>query len=431
LGKLKADSNYSKQKNKIKLRKQFIPIRAKILNVQTNEVDQFLYRTGRMVFVNLRSVLSQTYIKFISVLAASSFLLLSLFPAVVSAQPNNPSAASIKAQIEAIENQIQEKKSQLAEVEAQLEEMQKQLEIATERYREAQDRLQSARTRQVEVRLKAEQTQAELQSKQEIFSRRVKTIYKEGEMSYLAIILNSENLSDLFARIRYLILITKHDSELIETIKIKKVELEKIQEQLSTIIEEEQRALYELEVRKLAIQSEQQKLENYRRSLSREIQQQLALIDELTRRQQQLYRSYYAIIPEAFGIEITPGSVVETALQYLGFPYVWGGEDPETGFDCSGLVRYVYLKHGIELPHFSGYQFKMGRPVSKDELMPGDLVFFGNPVHHVGIYIGNGYFIHAPRTGDFVKITPLNSRSDYAGARRILGYVMPTVPPRP
>lgn len=379
--------------------------------------------------MKLRAAPSRKKIKFTLAFAACLLLLLSLLPGTAPAQPNNPNAAAIKAQIEAIESQIQEKRGQLAEVEAQLEEMQKQLEIATERYREAQDRLQSARTRQVEVRLKAEQTQAELQSKQEIFSRRVKTLYKEGEMSYLAIILNSENLSDLFARIRYLILITKQDSELIETIKTKKVELEKIQEQLSSIIEEEQRALYELEVRKLAIQSEQQKLENYRRSLSREIQQQLALIDELTRKQQQLYRSYYAIIPEAFGIEVTPGSIVETALQYLGVPYVWGGENPDIGFDCSGLVRYVYLKHGIELPHYSGYQFKMGKPVSKDELMPGDLVFFGNPVHHVGIYIGNGYFIHAPKTGDFVKITPLNSRSDYAGARRILGYVMPTVSP--
>jgi cell wall-associated NlpC family hydrolase len=359
-------------------------------------------------------------------------LLTFLFPTHIAlSQPSNPQAAVIRAQIEAIENQIQAKKQQLADVEAQLEEMQTQLEMATEHYREALDRLQTAKARQTEVRLKAEQTQAELQSKQEIFAKRIKTLYKEGELSYLAIILNSENLADFLARIRYLILITRQDSELIETIKIKKVELEKIQEELSHIIEEEQRALYELEIRKLAIQSEQQKLENYRRSLSAEIQQQLALIDELTRRQQQLYRSYYAIIPEAFGINVSPGSVVETALRYLGVPYVWGGEDPATGFDCSGLVRYVYLKHGIELPHYSGYQFKMGKPVSKDELIPGDLVFFGNPVHHVGIYIGNGYFIHAPKTGDFVKITPLNSRSDYAGARRILGYVMPTVPPKP
>jgi cell wall-associated NlpC family hydrolase len=348
---------------------------------------------------------------------------------MASAVPNSR-AAAIKAQIEALERSIEEKKAQLAEVDRQLEEMQIQLEIATEKWKEAQDRIQKTKMRQTEVRLKAEQVQAELQSKQEIFSRRIRALYKEPEFTYLLIILNSENLQDFLARIRYLILVAKHDSELVDSISQKKVELEKIQEELNEIIEEEQRATYELQVRRLAIQAEQQRLENFRRSLSQETQILLSQVEALIQEQQKLYQSYYSIIPEAFGIEVEPGSVVETALRYLGIPYLWGGERPETGFDCSGLVRYVYLQHGIELPHYSGYQFKMGKPVEKWELQPGDLVFFGKPVHHVGIYVGNGYFIHAPKTGDFVKLTPLESRKDYAGARRIIGYVMPTVPPK-
>lgn len=339
------------------------------------------------------------------------------------------SPSYIRYQIEQLERSISEKKNQLAEVNAKLEEMQVQLEIATENFKEAQDRLQTARTRLIEVRLKAEQVQSDLKSKQEIFSKRIKTIYKEGRIHYIAILLNSESLGDLLTRIHYMILITKSDTELIKSIKSKKVELEKIQQQLNEIVEEEQRALYELEVRKLAIQSELQKLENYRRSLSQETQMLLSQLDELMLIQQNIYKSYYNVIPEAFGISVQPGSIVETALRYLGVPYVWGGEDPQIGFDCSGLVRYVFLQHGIELPHYSGYQFKYGKPVEKEELLPGDLVFFGNPIHHVGIYVGNGYFIHAPRTGDFVKLTPLESRRDYAGARRIIGYVMPTRPP--
>ena len=79
---------------------------------------------------------------------------------------------------------------------------------------------------------------------------------------------------------------------------------------------------------------------------------------------------------------------------------------------------YVYAQHGVTLPHYSGAQFLLGQKVDYADLQPGDLVFFGSPIHHVGMYIGGGYFIEAPHTGDFVKISPLAGRSNYAGARR-------------
>ena len=113
------------------------------------------------------------------------------------------------------------------------------------------------------------------------------------------------------------------------------------------------------------------------------------------------------------GITVVPDGPVETALAYHGIPYLWGGESP-AGFDCSGLVKYVFAQHGVTLPHYSGSQFLMGDRVLPQDLMPGDVVFFGTPVHHVGIYVGAGYFIHAPRTGEFVKVSPLIDRSDYA-----------------
>ena len=113
--------------------------------------------------------------------------------------------------------------------------------------------------------------------------------------------------------------------------------------------------------------------------------------------------------------------VVDIAMQYLGVPYVWGGTTPD-GFDCSGLVQYVYAQFGISISRTSKEQFTNGWAVSKDELRAGDLVFFANSqgVHHVGIYIGNGQFIQAPETGDVVKITALSERNDYYCARRII-----------
>jgi cell wall-associated NlpC family hydrolase len=104
-------------------------------------------------------------------------------------------------------------------------------------------------------------------------------------------------------------------------------------------------------------------------------------------------------------------------MKYLGVPYVWGGSTP-AGFDCSGLVMYVYAQLGVSLPHFAAAQYGLGSPVSRDQLQPGDLVFF-NALDHVGIYIGGGQMIHAPHTGDVVKIAPLSDGGSYVGARRL------------
>jgi peptidoglycan DL-endopeptidase CwlO len=114
------------------------------------------------------------------------------------------------------------------------------------------------------------------------------------------------------------------------------------------------------------------------------------------------------------------GGVVGIAMQYLGVPYVWGGASP-SGFDCSGLVMYVYAQVGVSLPHSSYAQYGMGVPVSMSDLQPGDLVFFYG-LGHVGIYVGGGNFIHAPHTGDVVKISSLSGSyaSAFVGARRIL-----------
>jgi hypothetical protein len=114
---------------------------------------------------------------------------------------------------------------------------------------------------------------------------------------------------------------------------------------------------------------------------------------------------------------------VRIALQYLGVPYVWGGADPLTGFDCSGLTMYAYAAAGISLPHYTGAQWNSGRHVSQSELQPGDLIFFHSDLHHMGMYIGGGQLIHAPRSGDVVRIVSLSGwfQDKYAGAVRIAG----------
>ncbi len=118
-------------------------------------------------------------------------------------------------------------------------------------------------------------------------------------------------------------------------------------------------------------------------------------------------------------------NLVETAKQYIGTPYVYGGMSP-SGFDCSGFVKYVYSLYGVNLNRVANDQANNGYYVSKDQLAPGDIICFSNYpgssyIGHVGIYVGNNQFIHSPRTGYTVTIESLDGHygNRYYTARRI------------
>jgi len=110
--------------------------------------------------------------------------------------------------------------------------------------------------------------------------------------------------------------------------------------------------------------------------------------------------------PPASGVGAAAVAAAETQV---GVPYVWGGETPGVGFDCSGLVEWAYAQVGISLPHYSGAQFDAGVQISMSDLEPGDLVFYSNPGDHVAMYVGNGDIIEAPTYGMTVHIVPMYS----------------------
>jgi len=123
-----------------------------------------------------------------------------------------------------------------------------------------------------------------------------------------------------------------------------------------------------------------------------------------------------------------PDMVVRAGLDAIGTPYVWGGEDPDAGFDCSGLTQFVYRETtGMELPRTAREQRREGTGIKKQELQPGDLVFFSTMrrrgVSHVGIYIGQNQFVHAPTRGSTVRVDSLDNSywsRHYVAARRYI-----------
>jgi cell wall-associated NlpC family hydrolase len=111
-------------------------------------------------------------------------------------------------------------------------------------------------------------------------------------------------------------------------------------------------------------------------------------------------------------------TAVNVAMAQQGKPYVWGAAGPD-GFDCSGLVQYAYAAAGVSLPHSSGSQAGMGTAVTRDQLQPGDIIAFYSPVSHVGIYIGNGQMVHAPTSGDVVKVASIDTMGSITAMRHL------------
>ncbi|MGI9111054.1 MAG: NlpC/P60 family protein [Gaiellaceae bacterium] len=290
-------------------------------------------------------------------------------------------------------------------------------------------------------------------------SERLVALYVNGrESSAVEVLLGAESLDDLLSRLDAVERVSEQDARVLREVKAFKAEVGSRKQRLDAARKAQAKVVAERASRRSAIEGQ---LRERQRMLS-SIQGQIAELEAAeARRQAQLEaqararlaaaaRRQAAVRPAAPPTEaavlapavaaaadpspIAPsveavapvapaaryGGVVGIAMQYLGVPYRWGGADP-SGFDCSGFSMYVYAKLGISLPHHAASQYGMGTTVSKDQLEAGDLVFF-NGLGHMGIYIGGGQFIHAPHSGDVVKISSLSDSwyaSTWVGARRL------------
>lgn len=193
----------------------------------------------------------------------------------------------------------------------------------------------------------------------------------------------------------------------------------KLQAAVNAATTAEQRSQHDLQTAQdatTAAQALKDQLSQQAQQLQSQIAQVVAAKAKLSASQQSILKS-----TGVQGVFLAPpglaGQAMNIALSKRGSEYVWGAAGPST-FDCSGLVIYSFGQAGLSgLPHSSQALSGMGQAVSRSSLQPGDLVFFGSPVHHVGIYVGNGLMVDAPDFGQVVKVEPLDS--DYSGGRRL------------
>ena len=339
---------------------------------------------------------------------------------------------------QAVEVQVDALTAQAQAVQAQIDALNDELEQKTEQYNKSLEDLASSNARMSELRRMVADAQADKARQQALLAERIKSVYKSGGRDQLLqLLLLADSMQDLYNRVRMVTILADQDQRLVSDLESSTTRLDL----LLTAVEDQKRqglALRKQSIEqatqiqktldgregtlagldatvKAVIEQEQQRQMLEQQRLQREYQARLRAAP-LVVQNHLLNRGqvYQGTIPQTDNAILN--QVVETAASYMGIPYVWGGSQPSSGMDCSGFVRYVFKQHGVTLPHYSGYQAQMGIPVEPADIQPGDLVAFGYPVHHVGIYIGDGLFIHTP--GDYVKIQKLSSRGNLSAIRR-------------
>lgn len=342
----------------------------------------------------------------------------------------DPSVTSKRAQ-------AQQVMGQLAQLSNSLERARSQYVASTRQLGKIQNDLRVNRN---ELRL----AQHNLQRSQKVIAARLITLYTSDQASTLEVVLGARSLDDMITRMDSAKSITSLDARVLSQVKTFRSAVKRNHALLAKARVTQQRVVSQRAAAKSLIETQISRQNTLLASIKGEIarivaaeaarqrqlaaaaQARLAVAHRVSQSQSQdTVVGAVAAAPQALTVSAPPSSyssAVGVAMAQIGKPYVWGASGPDS-FDCSGLVVYAFAAVGKSLPGRTTYDlWNAGVPVSRDQLQPGDLVFF-NGLGHMGIYIGNDQMVHAPHSGDVVKISSLSESwyaSTYMGARRIL-----------
>lgn len=359
---------------------------------------------------------------------------------------------------------IQSQRAELAQIQAEIDRINGEVSAAAERYNGAVYELNQVKDRITQNTRSLKVAKRDLERMQKVLNERLVRLYTTREPSLAEVLLNSGSISEAADRIELLQRVGAHDASVVTRLhatrdRLAELRAELIADRKTAAQQVEKRGAERARIESLLAErkavwnsanAELQRLirveqERQRREAAR--QARLARERAAAERQRQAAEAAAAQQQNATpaptaspatesggssGGGSTPAAAptsapslpsgsgnaaaASVAMRYLGTPYVWGGESP-SGFDCSGLATYAYRQIGKSVPHYTVAAYNAFPKVPLGSLQAGDLVFF-NGLNHMGIYIGGGQYVHAPQTGDVVKVSSLSGRSDIVGASR-------------
>lgn len=355
-------------------------------------------------------------------------------------------------EIEEAETKVQKMDNQIIESMTKLDKLSKDIEASEKKVEKAQEDITK--------------TQESFERTKGISKNRLSAIQEKdaSKYSYIHALVSSEGITDFISKVSAINTIVEADTDMMGSLKEKESDLNKkkveLDKETTKLKEDKEKAGEEkkkLEETKVQVEAEIQKLKEEEAERARQAEIEKQKFEEAERvRQAQVEAQKQAESevqpPVIAGIQsnstaqaTTPNSdavktpvsvtvptapttsvstdkaqnVIAEAKKFLGLPYVWGGTTP-SGFDCSGYMQYIFKNvAGVKLPRVAREQQNAGVQIPVSEVQPGDLIFWGKPAHHVAMYIGNGQYIHAPQTGDVIKISKMNP-SGVTSATRVL-----------
>lgn len=313
---------------------------------------------------------------------------------------------------------ISAKRAEARRIQAQIEELQTKAEIATEDWNEARIEYNTVHAKVVKLEKRLATIKKRTDTLQTSLNTRADSMYRSGPLGLLDVLLGAVSFDDFAATWDFLNEQNKQEAATVAELKTAREELTTTQAELKTEQAKAKKVYDVMTARRDDILRDEAKAKSLLKGVEKEIEALLA--PKRARRSSDARSSGGSSGGTGWSwgdpARAPRSGVVSIALKYLGRPYRWAASGPNS-FDCSGYTMFVYAQVGVRLPHSSRAQINSGDRVSRANLRPGDLVFFGSPIHHVGIYIGNGKMVHSPHSGDVVSIDPA-FRSDYVGACR-------------
>ncbi|WP_051633465.1 C40 family peptidase [Bacillus sp. UNC41MFS5] len=397
-----------------------------------------------------------------------------LLTTIFQATPTFASPTITQEQINATKGKITETQNQIEDIENKIQELDDRIIIGMEKSKQLNNDIKVQQGQIVKTKADIEKAKKDLDTNKTYYSARLKTMQEQGQqpmITYAEFILSSESFSQLLTRSTAIMQILDSNTDIMKTLakkeetllgaeqklenelgqlkksqsdlvsKQKQIEADKAE--IKTVLAESKNTLIQQQTQlanQVTLKSAQDKArQEAQERAQREAQERAAAQEKATQEVQESAEQQAPESPKQQPEQESPAkkpvtsndtpketvtnsgdadALIAYAKQFLGVKYVWGGTTPN-GFDCSGFTSYVFRHIGISLPRVSRDQQDVGTSISPYNVQKGDLVFRGNPAHHVGIYIGGGKYIHAPQTGDVVKIAAYNP-AKFTTAARVL-----------